>query len=97
MLESGARERFDGLLGEDLDAAVERTWLSPERLGHVRRPVLLVHGREDRPVPFDANVPHLLGALPHAHLLALARCGHNRLREHPGLALGAAMAVLGAD
>lgn len=94
VLDGGARERFEALLGDDLDSAVARTRLDAALLGRVRCPVLLVHGRDDRPVPFDANVPHLLRGLPQAHLLALARCGHNPLREHPGPALGAALAVL---
>ena len=94
VLDAGARERFDALLGEDLDAAVARTRLDASVLGRVRCPVLLVHGRDDRPVPFDANVPQLLQGLRHAHLLALARCGHNPLREHPRLVLGAALATL---
>lgn len=96
VMQAGARDTFLALIGGDPDAAVGRTRLTHRTLSAVACPVLLIHGLEDRQVPFADNALHLQAALPGAHLLALARCGHNPLREHPALALAAAVAHLAA-
>lgn len=97
VLDAGARDRFERLIGDDPDAAVASTRLDPALLARVTCPVLLVHGRDDRLVPCDDNLPHLAAALPRAHVLALARCGHNPLREQPAIAMAAIGAFLSAE
>jgi len=94
LMQSGARDKFLALIDDDPDAAVARTRLTARTLAAVACPVLLIHGRDDRQVPFADNASYLYDALPSAHLLALARCGHNPLREQPAVALAAAVAHL---
>jgi 2-hydroxymuconate-semialdehyde hydrolase len=96
LMQSGAAQKFAALLAGDLDGAVASTRLDAALLAQVSCPVLLIHGRNDRQVPFTANALTLRDALPRASLLELAQCGHNPLREHTALALGAAMAHLAA-
>ena len=50
--------------------------LSGAELGSVRAPVLLVHGRDDRVVPWRASSAQLLDLLPDARLHVLSGCGH---------------------
>jgi pimeloyl-ACP methyl ester carboxylesterase len=95
-MQSGAAQKFAALLAGDLDGAVASTRLDAALLAQVNCPVLQIHGRDDRQVPFTANALTLRDALPRAHLLELAQCGHNPLREHRALALGAAMVHLEA-
>ena len=94
LMRTGAADKFAALLAGDLDGAVASTLLDPALLAQVRCPVLLIHGRDDRQVPLQANAGALRDALPFAHLLELSNCGHNPLREHAALALAAAMAHL---
>jgi 2-hydroxymuconate-semialdehyde hydrolase len=94
LMRTGAADKFAALLAGDLDGAVASTLLDPGLLAQVRCPVLLIHGRDDRQVPLQANAGALRDALPFAHLLELSNCGHNPLREHAALALAAAMAHL---
>jgi 2-hydroxymuconate-semialdehyde hydrolase len=42
----------------------------------VRRIVLLVHGRDDRVVPWRSSSARLLDLLPDARLHVLSDCGH---------------------
>ena len=95
LMRAGAADKFSALLAGDLDGAVASTLLAPALLAQVRCPVLLIHGRDDRQVPLQANAWVLRDGLPHAHLLELSHCGHNPLREHTTLALAAAIAHLG--
>lgn len=94
LMRSGAAQKFAALLGDDFDGAVASTRLEPELLQAVSCPVLLIHGRDDRQVPLESNALALRAGLPRAHLLDLARCGHNPLREHTAISLAAAMAHL---
>lgn len=94
LMRTGAADKFAALIAGDLDGAVASTLLDPALLAQVHCPVLLIHGRDDRQVPLQANAGALRDALPFAHLLELSNCGHNPLREHAALALAAAMAHL---
>jgi pimeloyl-ACP methyl ester carboxylesterase len=50
--------------------------LSGVELGAVRAPVLMVHGRDDRVVPWRSSSAQLLDLLPDARLHVLSDCGH---------------------
>ena len=50
--------------------------LSGAELASVRVPVLLVHGRDDRVVPWRASSAQLIDLLPDARLHVLPGCGH---------------------
>lgn len=54
----------------------------PERLATLDLPVLVVHGRDDRLIPYQAAL-YFLEHLPDADLHVFARCGHWTQIEHP--------------
>jgi pimeloyl-ACP methyl ester carboxylesterase len=60
--------------------------LSPEELGAVRAPALLVHGARDRLVPLRDALP-LIDRLPNAQLYVLGRGGHAPHAEQPEIVL----------
>ena len=45
-------------------------------LTSITAPVLLVHGRDDRVVPWRSSSAQLVDLLPNARLHVLSRCGH---------------------
>jgi 2-hydroxymuconate-semialdehyde hydrolase len=45
-------------------------------LASITAPVLLVHGREDRVVPWRSSSAQLVDLLPDGRLHVLSRCGH---------------------
>lgn len=51
------------------------------RLAEIKAPTLLIHGRDDRTVPFTAGL-HLVRQIPDARLLLVTRCGHWVQLEH---------------
>lgn len=57
------------------------TWVKPELLPAIKAPTLLIHGRDDRVVPFE-NSLYLLANIPDSRLLLLNRCGHWAMIEH---------------
>jgi pimeloyl-ACP methyl ester carboxylesterase len=50
--------------------------LSGAELASIGAPVLLVHGRDDRVVPWRSSSAQLVDLLPDARLHVLAGCGH---------------------
>ena len=49
----------------------------PRRGDASSAPVMLVHGRNDLPIPFERSALEIARRLPHADLVALAHCGHS--------------------
>ncbi len=56
--------------------------LSPAELASIRQPVLLVHGRDDRVVPFRSSSLPLLDVLADVRLHVFGACGHWTMIEH---------------
>lgn len=56
-------------------------WVRPELLPSIKVPTLLIHGRDDRVVPFE-NSLYLLANIPDSRLVVLNRCGHWAMIEH---------------
>ncbi|GAA4055210.1 alpha/beta hydrolase [Actinomadura miaoliensis] len=56
-------------------------WVKPELLPAIQVPTLLIHGRDDRVVPFE-NSLYLLASIPDSRLVLLNRCGHWAMIEH---------------
>ena len=50
--------------------------LSGTELATIQNPVLMVHGRDDRVVPWRVSSAQLLDLLPDARLHVLSGCGH---------------------
>ncbi|MEU9024090.1 alpha/beta hydrolase [Actinomadura sp. NPDC048394] len=57
------------------------TWVKPDLLPGIQVPTLLIHGRDDRVVPFE-NSLYLLANIPDSRLVLLNRCGHWAMIEH---------------
>lgn len=74
------REYFSKLFGSDLDATVERTVLNSDV--DCNTDILLIHGLNDLPIPFEENAIPL--ALRYkADLILLSNCGHLPTIERP--------------
>ncbi|MFI9626722.1 alpha/beta fold hydrolase [Streptomyces sp. NPDC052042] len=56
-------------------------WVDPALLPQIKVPTLLIHGRDDRVVPFETSL-HLLANIPNSRLVLLNRCGHWAMIEH---------------
>ncbi|TDB91612.1 alpha/beta fold hydrolase [Actinomadura sp. KC216] len=56
-------------------------WVKPELLPDIKVPTLLIHGRDDRVVPFESSL-YLLATIPDSRLVLLNRCGHWAMIEH---------------
>lgn len=56
-------------------------WADNSRLAGITAPTLLIHGRDDRVVPFE-NSLYLLARIPDSRLVLLNRCGHWAMIEH---------------
>ena len=57
-------------------------WVRLEDLSKVEVPTLLIHGRDDRVVPYEHSLM-LLALIPNSRLVVLNRCGHWAMIEHP--------------
>ncbi len=72
---------FDEMMATGREQNLRSCWLPPELLARVRAKVLLIHGRDDQPVPYRDSALHLLDHLPDCRLTLLSRCGHNPMLE----------------
>lgn len=79
-LQAGAGEAFSAMMSGDREALLQSCWLNAEQLREVHAAVLLIHGREDRPVPYQSAL-HLAEHIDRCTLVLLGRCGHNPLIE----------------
>ena len=92
--DDGLGASFDAMMASGKAQNLRNCWLPPETLARVQAPVLLVHGRDDQPVPYRESALHLLDHLPHARLMLLSRCGHNPMIERTDEVLSLALAHL---
>ena len=74
---------FEGIFPPPRDRWVDDLTLTPEALGGLRAPVLLVHGADDRATPLTTAALPLLDLLPDVRLHVQGRCGHVPALEHP--------------
>lgn len=72
---------FDAMMAPGKESNLRSCWLAPELLARVDASVLLVHGRDDAPVPYRDSALHLLDHLEDSRLVLLSRCGHNPILE----------------
>lgn len=91
----GVGEYFESMMSGDKQALLDSVFLSPELLGQVNADVLILHGREDIPVPYEHTALHLGAHLPNCNTMIIGKCGHNPAREHPDLTLRLALDHLG--
>jgi 2-hydroxymuconate-semialdehyde hydrolase len=79
----GYGDYFRAMFAGEKQAFIDAAVVSPTELAAVACPVLMLHGRDDRPFPFAQTTLELARALPHADIVALAHCGHSPALEHP--------------
>lgn len=91
----GYAEYFRSMFSGDKQAYVDAAVLSEAELKAVTCELMMVHGRNDRPFPFEQTTLALSRSLPQADIVALARCGHSPAVEHPGKLLQLAQSFFG--
>jgi 2-hydroxymuconate-semialdehyde hydrolase len=76
------RRSFEAMFADAEGQPVRELALPPERVQEIEHRALIVHGREDQIIPFDASL-WLLAQLPHADLHVFGECGHWAMLERP--------------
>ena len=74
-IRADVQERFSSLFPVPRQAGIDMLALSDAQLNAIRMPVALVHGRDDRVIPFKVS-EMLAEKLPNATLHAIDHCGH---------------------
>jgi 2-hydroxymuconate-semialdehyde hydrolase len=75
-LDPPVRDSWAAMFPEPRQRWVNDLALSGAELAAIGAPVLLVHGRDDRVVPWRSSSAQLVDLLPDARLHVLSRCGH---------------------
>jgi pimeloyl-ACP methyl ester carboxylesterase len=75
-LEQPVRDSWKAMFPPPRQRWLDDLALAGAELAAIRAPVLLVHGRDDRVVPWRSSSAQLLDLLPDARLHVLANCGH---------------------
>ena len=75
-LDPPVRDAWEAMFPEPRQRWVDDLALSGAELAAIRSPVLMVHGRDDRVVPWRSSSAQLLDLLPDARLHVLSGCGH---------------------
>lgn len=77
----GAQEAFERVFPAPLQRHLDAQVLGDEALAAMPNQVLILHGRDDRVVPF-ANSLHMFEMIPNAQLHGFGKCGHWTQIEH---------------
>ncbi|MFG1608018.1 alpha/beta fold hydrolase [Actinoplanes sp. NPDC049265] len=93
-LEPAVRESWSAMFPAPRQRWVDDLALSGVELAAVRQPVLMVHGRDDRVVPWRDSSEPLLAALPDSRLHLLSGCGHWTMIEKTADFLGVVTSFL---
>jgi pimeloyl-ACP methyl ester carboxylesterase len=83
-LDPAVRDSWDAMFPEPRQRWVDELALSGAELAAVSVPVLMVHGRDDRVVPWRESSGHLADLLPDSRLHVLSGCGHWTMIERTG-------------
>lgn len=86
---------FRSMFGGDKQRLMDGTIVPEADLARIAADVLMMHGRDDRPVP-AAETSLVLGRLlRNCDVMLVGRCGHSPSLEHPGKVLGGAELLFG--
>lgn len=72
----GGAERYAALFPAPRQRWVDALALADEELAGIQQPVLLIHGLEDRVIPWEATSLRVANLVPDARLCLFPRCGH---------------------
>jgi 2-hydroxymuconate-semialdehyde hydrolase len=75
-LNQAVRDSWEAMFPEPRQRWVDDLALPGAELAAIQIPVLMVHGRDDRVVPWRASSAQLLDLLPDSRLHVLSGCGH---------------------
>jgi len=95
-LDPPVRDSWAAMFPEPRQRWVDDLALSGAELAAIGAPVLLVHGRDDRVVPWRSSSAQLVDLLPDARLHVLSRCGHWTMIERTADFLAVVQPFLGA-
>jgi len=90
------RDSWRAMFPEPRQRWVDDLALSGAELAAIRSPVLMVHGRDDRVVPWRDSSAQLLDLLPDSRLHVLSGCGHWTMIEKTADFLALVRSFLGA-
>jgi 2-hydroxymuconate-semialdehyde hydrolase len=74
---------FGRMMSGDKQALLDSVRIDPTLLARIEARVLLIHGLEDKPCPFEDNALYLARQIARCDAIGLGRCGHNPAREYP--------------
>jgi 2-hydroxymuconate-semialdehyde hydrolase len=77
----GAQEAFERVFPEPLQRHLDAQIVPDEQLAVMPNETLIIHGRDDRVVPF-ANSLHMFQTIPNSQLHVFGKCGHWTQIEH---------------
>jgi pimeloyl-ACP methyl ester carboxylesterase len=90
------RDSWRAMFPEPRQRWVDDLALSGSELAAIKSPVLMVHGRDDRVVPWRDSSAQLLDLLPDSRLHVLSGCGHWTMIEKTADFLALVQSFLGA-
>ena len=91
----GYRDYFTAMFAGDKQLYIDRATLTRAELKRIRAQVRLLHGANDRPVPYAQAAVPLADAIPQADLVRLANCGHTPALDQPAKFLAYARGFFG--
>lgn len=94
-LDAPVRDSWAAMFPEPRQRWVDDLALPGAELAAIAAPVLMVHGRDDRVVPWQDSSARLLGLLPDSRLHILAGCGHWTMIERTADFLAVVQPFLG--
>ena len=83
MARDGYKDYFSNIFPGSPQKYIDQAVLSADEASRIRAEVLLVYGADDIAVPYATAGARLADALPEAHLLRLAGCGHAVMLDAP--------------
>lgn len=86
---------FRSLFGGDKQRLMDSTIVPEADLARIDADVLMMHGRDDRPVPAAETTLVLSRILRNCDVMLVGRCGHSPSLEHPEKVLRGAELVFG--
>lgn len=86
---------FRSMFGGNKQRLLDSTVLEESELAMIEADVIMLHGRDDRPVPAAETTLVLGQAIRNCDVVLVGRCGHSPSLEHPDKVLGAAQQLIG--
>ena len=75
-IQPGVQEAFSKMFPAPRQRHVDALALSEQQIAGIEVPTLLVHGREDRVIPYKETSAKIFELLPNAELHVFSKCGH---------------------